>query len=277
MTQTDDAAGANAVYCSTCGADIHAQAEICPECGTRQRSPPETSGDGTSLLAAAASTPVPGLGQMLNREFGRGLGFMIAFFGGFYILNTFVGGALNFLLFGVWGYAIYDAYKKPSGTSSASSSAPVWSDWAYRLFNASFDERKSDEYQDSQRGNTAGATETTGGTRASSGSTATTTADSGTANGDLDASNGEPSSPSMEPNTANVTSDRMPQTDSARADSGADADSEGTVGSTIPDDGVDDTGGGDSSDGYEDPDDDDTEDGDSKWSRDDSDRSWSRN
>lgn len=272
MTQTDDATGVNTVHCSTCGADIRSQAEICPECGTRQRSPPDADGDDTSLLSAAASIPVPGLGQMINRQFGRGLGFMIAFFGGYYLLNTMLGGALNFILFGVWGYAIYDAYKKPSRTSSTSSSAPIWSDWAYKIFNASFNEGKSDDYQNSQRGDTARATDTSGRKEATSNSGATTATSSGTASTSPNVSNGEPGSPSTQPNTANVVSDRTATADSATADS------EGTAESTAPDDGADDITDGDSPGGYEKPgDDDDDEDSGSEWSRDDSDRSWSRN
>ena len=273
VTQTDDATGANTVRCSTCGADIHSQAEICPECGTRQRAPPEASGDDTSLLAAAASIPVPGLGQMVNRQFGRGLYFMLAFFGGFYIFNTFTGGALNFLLFGVWGYAIYDAYKKPSSTSDSPS---IWSDWAYTIFNASFDEAKSDDYENSQRGTTAGATDTTGQSQAAGQSRATPAARSGTESTDHGVSNRDRGGPSGQPNNVNAVSDRTRPSGSATADSGADADSRGTAESTAPDNGVDDTADGDSPGGYEKPGDDDDDDSGSEWSRDDSDRSWSR-
>ncbi|WP_340100846.1 zinc ribbon domain-containing protein [Salinibaculum salinum] len=271
MTQTDDATGVNTVQCSTCGADIHSQAEICPECGTRQRSPPKESGDDTSLLSAAASIPVPGLGQMINRQFRRGLAFMTAFFGGYYLFNALFGGALNFLLFGVWGYAIYDAYRKPSRTSS---SPPKWTDWVYTIYDASLTGGQRDDYED---GAAAGVTDNTGRNQATSESRATTTVSSGTANTNPDVSSRERGSPSTKPNTANVVSDRTPTSDSATADSGANAASEGTAESTAPDDSVDEIKDGDSPDGYEKSGDDNSEDNGSKWSRDDSDRSWSRN
>jgi TM2 domain-containing membrane protein YozV len=263
----------NTVQCSTCGADIHSQAEICPECGTRQRDPPEASGDDTSLLSAAASIPVPGLGQMINRQFRRGLGFMITFFGGYFLFNTLFGGALNFLLFGVWGYAIYDAYTKPSHTSSSPSK---WTDWAYAIFDASFADGQSDDYEQDQRGTTAGASTDTGRNSASSESSATTTASSGTTSTEPNVPTSEQGSSPAQPNTVDAVSDRMSQADSATADSRANADSEGTAERTASDDDVEDIEEPDSSAGYEKPGDDDDGDSGSKWSRDDSDRSWSR-
>jgi TM2 domain-containing membrane protein YozV len=267
MSQSGDAIATNTVQCSTCGADIHDRAEICPECGTRQRAPPEASEeDNTSLLSAVASVPVPGLGQMINRQFGRGLAFMIAFYGGYFFLNTTFGGALNFILFGIWGYAIYDAYTGPSDTSSSPSK---WTDWLYTIYDASLTGGQSGDFEGDQRTGGAGATGNPGRnpTVNDSGSTAAGTSEATRTNPNM--SNRDHRNPPTQPSTADVTSDRPQTVDGTVTDSG------GTAERTATNDDIAGVDDGDPSDGHEEFSDDD-DDSESKWSRDESERSWSR-
>jgi TM2 domain-containing membrane protein YozV len=98
--------GIDEAYCRNCGEIIDAKAEICPECGVRQRS--SDSGVGNdSGIAAVASLIIPGAGQIYLGHLGRGLGFIVA---------SFVAGLFSVFLVGIpfllaiWVYAIYDAY-----------------------------------------------------------------------------------------------------------------------------------------------------------------------
>jgi TM2 domain-containing membrane protein YozV len=106
------------VYCRDCGERIRARAEICPDCGVRQRDPPASSLDrtledlfegGNPFVAALLSALFPGLGQLYNRELERGLAFVVASF-------VALGSALvlvGFVLYpAVWLYSIYDAYTR---------------------------------------------------------------------------------------------------------------------------------------------------------------------
>jgi len=55
-------------YCSSCGAAIKKEAEICPKCGVRQSSagiPKEVSEEGADFLSKAASCCVPIVGLVL--------------------------------------------------------------------------------------------------------------------------------------------------------------------------------------------------------------------
>ena len=102
----EETPGIDEVYCRNCGEIIDAQAEICPECGVRQRSPDTGAGNDPGI-AAVASLLIPGAGQIYLGHLGRGLGF---------IVGSFVAGLLSIflvgipLLLGIWVYAIYDAY-----------------------------------------------------------------------------------------------------------------------------------------------------------------------
>lgn len=66
-------------YCSSCGAVIKGEAEICPECGVRQGA---VSGGRTDEknpgLSALASFIIPGAGQVYNGQIGRGGVFLAA-------------------------------------------------------------------------------------------------------------------------------------------------------------------------------------------------------
>jgi TM2 domain-containing membrane protein YozV len=110
--------GPGEVFCRDCGAVIDAEAEICPECGVRQRDPPQSSLDrtleavaegGNPFVAGALSALVPGLGQLYNRELKRGITFLIAGVVAGFSVIVVVGIVLYPL---VWVYAIYDAYKR---------------------------------------------------------------------------------------------------------------------------------------------------------------------
>lgn len=106
------------VYCRDCGAIIKERAEICPECGIRQREP-ETSNTVTkdSGLAAIISFFVPGGGQIYNGQIGKGLVMLVAFV---FLAITVVGLVIAIPLW-VWG--IYDAYKVAENGGASSSSS----------------------------------------------------------------------------------------------------------------------------------------------------------
>ncbi|ELZ89979.1 hypothetical protein [Haloferax sulfurifontis] len=118
---TDDSTrerGPDEAFCRDCGAVIDARAEICPECGVRQRDPPKSSVDsalddlfdgGNPFVAAVLSAIFPGLGQLYNRELERGLVFAV----GFIVASVSVMVLIGFLLApAVWLYAVYDAYTR---------------------------------------------------------------------------------------------------------------------------------------------------------------------
>lgn len=93
------------VYCRDCGAEIAARAEICPECGIRQRPPEGSDDDGMSAgIAAVASFFIPGLGQVFNGEITKGL-----IIGPIFILTAITGIGL-LIAIPLWIWAVYDAY-----------------------------------------------------------------------------------------------------------------------------------------------------------------------
>nr|WP_255195705.1 zinc ribbon domain-containing protein [Halorarius litoreus] len=108
--------GPDEVFCRNCGAVISDQAEICPECGVRQRDPPKSSVDsaiedlfegGNPFVAAVLSAVFPGLGQLYNRELEKGLAVIVAAFVA--ALSALV--LIGFILYpAVWLYAVWDAY-----------------------------------------------------------------------------------------------------------------------------------------------------------------------
>lgn len=117
--------GPDEAFCRDCGAVIDADAEICPECGVRQRDPPQSAVDrtledvaegGNPFVAGALSALVPGLGQLYNRELRRGIAFLVAgVVAGFSVI--FVVGIVLYPL--VWVYAIYDAYTRADQRAEA--------------------------------------------------------------------------------------------------------------------------------------------------------------
>lgn len=108
--------GPDEVYCRDCGSIIKERAEICPECGVRQRSAFLSNVD-ESGVAAVASLLIPGAGQIFLGHLERGLLFIAA---------TFVAAFMSMFLVGIpvllaiWVYAIYDAYKLGEDPTRAS-------------------------------------------------------------------------------------------------------------------------------------------------------------
>lgn len=100
--------GADEVYCSSCGAVIKEQAEVCPECGVRQQSA-SAAQEKNPILAAVLSFIIPGAGQIYNGQIARGAVFLVVFF-----INIL----LAFVLIGVFTQlitvviAVYDAYNQ---------------------------------------------------------------------------------------------------------------------------------------------------------------------
>lgn len=108
--------GADEVFCRNCGAVISEEAEICPDCGVRQRDPPRSSVEsvldeltegGNPFVAAGLSLVFPGLGQLYNRELQKAILIMVASLIALASILAFVGLILSPA---VWLYAIYDAY-----------------------------------------------------------------------------------------------------------------------------------------------------------------------
>jgi TM2 domain-containing membrane protein YozV len=124
MTNADTG---TSVYCRECGAEIRRAAEICPECGVRQRSPPSSPAvesllDGRNpLVAAVLSAAFPGLGHIYAREIDTGLFFGVAFLLAVLSLTVLVGFVL---VPAIWLYAMYDAAKSAERRDAELSTAP---------------------------------------------------------------------------------------------------------------------------------------------------------
>ena len=118
---TSDAPDEGQVYCRDCGTTISENAEICPNCGVRQQSPPNSSADDlidiltngeNPFVAAVYSAILPGLGQFYNREPAKGAAIIVASFVAVLSMLALVG----FLLYpAIWVYAVYDAYVVADG------------------------------------------------------------------------------------------------------------------------------------------------------------------
>ena len=122
---SDRERGPDEAFCRNCGAIISARAEICPECGVRQRPPPQSSldraaddllGGGNPFVAAALSAVIPGLGQLYNRELSKGIALIVIAMVAALSTIIIVGIVLYPI---VWVYAIYDAYKTAERQGSA--------------------------------------------------------------------------------------------------------------------------------------------------------------
>lgn len=136
-TSSDRERGPDEAFCRNCGAVISVRAEICPECGVRQRPPPTSSldgavddllGGGNPFVAAVLSAVFPGLGQLYNRELEKGLAFVVG--GTVAALSAVV--LVGFVLYpAVWVYAIYDAYRvaERQGAAAATATDPGRSGW----------------------------------------------------------------------------------------------------------------------------------------------------
>jgi len=94
-------------FCSNCGEQIDAKAEICPKCGVRVA----TYFDQISKnpgIAAVLSAFWTGLGQIYNGQIGKGI-LLMCVQGINLLLMIVVIGFITFPI--VWVYGIWDAYK----------------------------------------------------------------------------------------------------------------------------------------------------------------------
>jgi len=101
-------------FCQHCGAQIAAEAEICPKCGVRVSAPPTTiqttSRAKNPLPSAVLSAIFPGFGQLYNGEIDKGLLFIVLAF--FFVVAMAAREAINDLTYLIlWIYGIYDAYR----------------------------------------------------------------------------------------------------------------------------------------------------------------------
>lgn len=115
---------ADEVYCRDCGEIINERAEICPECGIRQREPGRSPGtEKNPGLAAVASFLIPGLGQVYNGQITKGI---IAGAATILFAITIVG---LIVAVPMWVWLIYDAYtvaeRGGASPSSGDSGGPI--------------------------------------------------------------------------------------------------------------------------------------------------------
>lgn len=97
------------VYCRDCGAVINDRAEICPECGIRQKEPePSSSSDNNPGLAAVASIIIPGLGKVYNGQIAKGIIIIIIGAVTVVLAITVVG---LIIAVSLWIWLMYDAYQ----------------------------------------------------------------------------------------------------------------------------------------------------------------------
>ncbi len=158
-TPSDRERGPDEAFCRNCGAVISARAEICPECGVRQRPPPQSSldraaddllGGGNPFVAAVLSAVFPGVGQLYNRELGKGIALMAA--GTVAALSVAVVVGLVFYPI-VWVYAVYDAYKTAERQSStADPGGPGWGDAGVDADAGGADDDRTDARDDGAAG-----------------------------------------------------------------------------------------------------------------------------
>jgi len=101
-------------FCPNCGSQMQfSEAEICPKCGVRIKTPAIVS-TSTNLkdpfLAAILSFLIPGLGQIYNGEVEKGIA---------YFLVAFVCAVLIFLLIGIILSPIWYIYQICEANTSA--------------------------------------------------------------------------------------------------------------------------------------------------------------
>jgi len=96
-------------YCTRCGAQIFADAEICPKCGVRvQAAQVRIAHTKNPGLAAVLSALFMGIGQIYNGQIGKGI--LLSIIAVVCILTSmFIVPAI--LLVGLWIYGIWDAYR----------------------------------------------------------------------------------------------------------------------------------------------------------------------
>lgn len=110
-TDDDHGPGPDEAYCSSCGAIVKREAEICPDCGVRRRDPPRSSLEKSPAIAALLSFIIVGAGQVYNGQIAKG----IVFFVGMWFVAIFAVFFFWLLIplfapLALWLYNIYDAY-----------------------------------------------------------------------------------------------------------------------------------------------------------------------
>ncbi|WP_084675061.1 zinc ribbon domain-containing protein [Hippea jasoniae] len=93
-------------FCTNCGAEIDAKAEICPKCGVKQ--PSSNSPAKNPGLAAVLSFLFTGLGQIYNGQIGKGIIFIVMYSISIALMFVVVGFVTTPILW-IWG--MVDAYK----------------------------------------------------------------------------------------------------------------------------------------------------------------------
>ncbi|MFQ3295427.1 MAG: TM2 domain-containing membrane protein YozV [Halobacteriales archaeon] len=113
-----DALNSDQVYCRDCGETISERAEICPECGIRQKDPEvkpdSTQNEKDSGLAGVASFLIPGLGQVYNGEIAKGI------IAGIVVVALALTGIGLVFAVPMWIWLVYDAYKTAENTGQRS-------------------------------------------------------------------------------------------------------------------------------------------------------------
>lgn len=96
-------------YCSSCGEPIKTEAEICTNCGVRQKSDeqPQTQVKNPGI-AAVLSFLFTGLGQIYNGQIAKGIALIVVQAINIALMFVVIG---FFTYFIVWIYGLYDAYK----------------------------------------------------------------------------------------------------------------------------------------------------------------------
>ena len=97
-------------YCHHCGAQIAYEAEICPKCGVRVSTPPQTSPSATKNpgIAAVLSALFMGIGQIYNGQIAKGILMGVV---AIVCIATSMFIVPLILLAALWIYGVYDAYK----------------------------------------------------------------------------------------------------------------------------------------------------------------------
>jgi len=111
-------------FCPTCGKPLQFEnAEICPSCGVRIQPPPVPTEIRSPFLAVLLSFFFIGWGQWYNGKTEIGLKLFGAFIASYIVMAIFLMMVptqpaaaifvvlLFLILFGIWVYGIYDAYK----------------------------------------------------------------------------------------------------------------------------------------------------------------------
>lgn len=92
-------------FCKYCGAQIDAEAEICPKCGVRLK---KAESEKNPAIALVLSFIFPGIGQLYNGQKSKCIKLIIIAIICLILSIIVIGAILYFIL---WIYGMYDAYK----------------------------------------------------------------------------------------------------------------------------------------------------------------------